>query len=654
MAEQQTKSRFSNTATQGNNGSRFSGTAGGKKKVNYNGGYENNKENYFLIIIGFILAVIPLITKAVVYDPKLADFDWFSQSTSAVDVFLCWKQGAFIFALILMTVCLVCTIGNEYVLKHRSFKESFRMQIIFIPLFLYGILSLLSTVVSKYREFGFRGIFEQFESVWCLLGYVVLVYFVYMYVKSVKDVRVVINVLAVGALIIGLIGTFQGLKLDLFRTSFGKSLIASSDVTADSLAFSFDLGRAYVTLYNPNYVGVYCTLLIPTFTVLTVFAKKIWERGLYLSVTITLLISMFAAQFKAGIVSLVFVALVILFLLRKLVIKKWFIVLPIILGVVMLFVGVDTANDHIFSTSIVEAFKIDPTPQEPLQDIVVGKDSIEVTYNNETYTVSADTSVAEDGNTINYNAFHMLKKDGTECPLYLSEAEGKYRVNDENLSAFALYPNLGINGFTIEVGSSVIPGKVTIWNFVKKDTGYVYYNYYGRESYIEKADTALFDGYEDLASKRGFIWARTIPLLKKYLFLGSGADTFSIVFPQHDYVSFQNNGYGDQLISKPHCWYLQVGVQTGVLSLLALLVFYGMYFVQSIRLYSKKISDSYLAQVGVAVFVGTIGYMIAGLTNDSSITVAPVFWGVIGLGITVNTMVKNQRKQEVVDKSVSA
>ena len=276
------------------------------------------------------------------------------------------------------------------------------------------------------------------------------------------------------------------------------------------------------------------------------------------------------------------------------------------------------------------------------------------TYNGEKYNVSVDTSVSEDGTITNYGAFHIVKEDGTECPLYLSEAEGKYRVNDEALAAFAIFPNLGINGWTIEIASSVIPGKVTTWNFVKKNTGYVYYNYYGRESYIEKADTALFDGYEDLASKRGFIWARTIPLLKKYLFLGSGADTFSIVFPQHDYVSFQNNGYGEQLISKPHCWYLQVGVQTGVLSLLALLVFYGMYFVQSIRLYSTKISDSYLAQVGVAVFVGTIGYMIAGITNDSSITVAPVFWGVIGLGITVNTMVKHQRKQESVDESVSA
>ena len=140
--------------------------------------------------------------------------------------------------------------------------------------------------------------------------------------------------------------------------------------------------------------------------------------------------------------------------------------------------------------------------------------------------------------------------------------------------------------------------------------------------------------------------SRTIPLLKKYVLLGSGADTFSIAFPQHDYVSAKNHGYGEQLISKPHCWYLQVGVQTGVVSLIALLVFYGMYFVQSIRLYSKKVFDSYLSQAGVAVFVGTIGYMIAGLTNDSSITVAPVFWGVIGLGVAINYILKQEEKDK--------
>ena len=69
-----------------------------------------------------------------------------------------------------------------------------------------------------------------------------------------------------------------------------------------------------------------------------------------------------------------------------------------------------------------------------------------------------------------------------------------------------------------------------------------------------------------------------------------------------------------------------------------------MYFVQCIRLYSKNIADSYLAQAGVAIFLGTIGYIISGITNDSSITVAPIFWGLMGLGVTVNAFVRYEMK----------
>ena len=739
MSEQQKSGRFSN-ATNTKDSSRFSGSSNGKKKVSYHGGYETDKTNYALGIIGFVLAVLPLITKAVVYDPHLAEFDWFSAADSAVDVFLLYKQTAFNIVLVLMTAVLCWDIGKKFFIENRSVKECFRFQIIFIPLFLYGILSLLSTILSENKWFGFNGIFEQFENVWCLVGYVVLVYYIYMYVRNAKDVHILINVLAVGALIIGLIGTFQGLQMDLFRTDFGRSLIASNDVPAENLVFSFALGRAYVTLYNPNYVGVYCVLIIPIFTVLAAFANNMKDRILYCSVVLTLLVSMFAAQFKAGIVSLAIVSVIMLFFLRRIIIKRWYIVVPLMIVVIGLFIGVDTVNDHVYFNAIVRAFTNEKItdcvevkedrvelvfdknkfyltadsvlaedgitrtyggfhvfeengnelllnlnaeqgkfyvdderlngfyvypnlarssfmvewkgqachfretddgyvmlPEGVLQEVEAQKDRVNIKYKNEDFYVTVDTSVAEGGIT-NYGAFHVFEKDGTELPLYLNSTVGKYNVLDKRLLTLSLYPNTGMQSFVIEIEGND-------WNFRVESEGYQYYNCYGRATQIEEAETALFDGKEEFASKRGFIWARTIPLLKKYLLLGSGADTFSIAFPQHDYVSFYNYGYGKQLISKPHCWYLQMGVQTGVVSLLAVLVFYAIYFVQSIRLYSKKIEDSYLAQVGMALFVGTIAYMVAGVTNDSSITVAPVFWAILGLGVTVNALVKKAIKE---------
>lgn len=643
--------RFQNTKenTSGSGG-RFSGSSSNKKKVNYSGGYSSNqnKDNYFLLIIGFVLAIIPLITHAKTYDPDLVDFDWFSVTTSNTDIFLYWKQFFFIGTLIVMLICFaVSFFGN---------KKKFLFQPIFIPLAVYAVFCLLSTVFSKYSQYGFTGIFEQFESVFCLLGYAAIVYFVYLYVNNEKDVRLLINVLAVGALIIGLIGMFQGMKYDLFRSNFGKSLIASSTVPASSLEFNFEVGRTYATLYNPNYVGVYCTLVIPIFTVLTGFAKNIKERILYAAVVVTLLVSMFAAQFKAGIVSLVFVALIGLFMLSKKLIKKWYIVLPAVFAVIVLFVIVDTVGNHVYSTSIANAFKIEKTVAPALSEIETHEDEITFTYRDQEYHLTMDV-VTDEAGTTTYQNYQLVKADGTQVAITQDPANGAYYFGDENLAGIYML-NTDIEFVyldkTVEPYQAMAETRPGIdlvidgheWKFIKEEDGCKYWNYYGRKATIETAETAVFDGYEGFASKRGFIWARTLPLLKKYVFLGSGADTFSIVFPQHDYVAAYNNGYGDQIISKPHCWYLQVGVQTGVISLIALLVFYGMYFVQSIRLYTRKKIDTYYAQVGLAVFLGTIGYMVAGLTNDSSITVAPVYWALMGIGIFVNHKVKEAAKNQ--------
>ena len=628
------KSRFQQSSEKGKTQSgRFQGTSGGKnkKKVNYSGGYQNKAsgwDNSFLYVLAAVFIILPLIVRAKVYDPRLSEFDWFSATKSALDVFLYYKQAIFV---VILFVMLACIAGSLF-----CGKRKFTFPTIFIPLGIYAGFSLLSTFFSEYRSYGISGIFEQFESVFCLLGYAVLVYFAYSYVKNEKDVRWLINALAIGALIIGVIGTFQGLKLDLFRTGFGKGLIATSQVPASSLTFSFAVGRAYVTLFNPNYVGVYCTLIIPVFAVLIPYAKTLAERVLYSAVTITMIISMFAAQFKAGIVSLAIVGVIILILLRKKLFKFWYITVTVVAAVIGMFVIVDLVNEHNYSNSIKAAFKVEKTATPVLTEITTQKDKITFTYNQQKYALTVQDYVMEDG-SITYGDFKVAKEDGTAIEVYTAEDQSCLLLKDANLQTFSIVNVPSINGFSVTIDAKP-------WYFVKRNDGFKYYNMYGKEAVIETAETALFDGYEGLASKRGFIWARTLPLLKKYFIFGSGADTFSIAFPQFDYVSFYNHGYGEQLISKPHCWYLQVGVQTGVISLVALLVFYGIYMVDCIRLYVLRSTENYLSQVGVAIFVGTIGYMIAGLTNDSSVTVAPVFWGVIGIGVAINAMVKEQVK----------
>ena len=42
--------------------------------------------------------------------------------------------------------------------------------------------------------------------------------------------------------------------------------------------------------------------------------------------------------------------------------------------------------------------------------------------------------------------------------------------------------------------------------------------------------------------------------------------------------------------------------------------------------------------VGFGLFAAVLVYMIAGIANDSNVCTAPVFWGMLGLGLAVNQM----------------
>jgi hypothetical protein len=162
------------------------------------------------------------------------------------------------------------------------------------------------------------------------------------------------------------------------------------------------------------------------------------------------------------------------------------------------------------------------------------------------------------------------------------------------------------------------------------------------------AETYGLEDRQKIFSGRGYIWSRTIPLLKDHIFLGSGPDTFLLEFPQEDYVMMRKNGYENAVMTKPHSMYLQIGVQTGVLSLVCILVFYIWYAVQSIKLYAFRKLGTQVEAFGMAAFIGSIGYMISGISNDSMVVTAPVFWGMIGLGVAANVMVQKARKEEAV------
>lgn len=51
-------------------------------------------------------------------------------------------------------------------------------------------------------------------------------------------------------------------------------------------------------------------------------------------------------------------------------------------------------------------------------------------------------------------------------------------------------------------------------------------------------------------------------------------------------------------------------------------------------------------KLGVGIMIATASYMISGIANDSNPSVAPIYWGLLGIGIAANTIVRRTRKEE--------
>ena len=105
----------------------------------------------------------------------------------------------------------------------------------------------------------------------------------------------------------------------------------------------------------------------------------------------------------------------------------------------------------------------------------------------------------------------------------------------------------------------------TTLHFVKRNNRYFYRTQGGKRVEMTNVEAVDFYGLEYLGSARGYIWSRTLPLLKKSLLAGTGPDTFKEVFPQNDYAGkIVYSDRPDMVIEKAHNDYLTKWVQTGM------------------------------------------------------------------------------------------
>lgn len=586
-----------------------------------------------------LFGVLPWIAHLKVVEMPLTQYAWFPQKGTQYDFFLYWKSILFLILVVWMLVNLI----DRIVLRGERQFEWKR----FLPLAGYALFIILSAFLSENQYFSIHGIWEQYETVWVLSGYIVAVFYASQIALTKKNIKILLAALFFGAFIQAILGIFQFFGQDFFESGVGKSLLLSGadEVLRDGLNFTFSnsrTNRVYMASHNPNYAGVYIVMVLPV-VVLTIWKAKMLAVRIGAAILSgALFLCLWGCGSKAGFFTVIFLIFVGAFLLigdRKR--RSVFLIVCVIITI-FLGAGYEKISGGSISNALKKSFrKIDKYKMEAL---IPHKDAVQLNYRGHIIQVS----VTEKSGKVRPR---VCDETGKTIKKQWKEKKQRWVLRDPD------FYDIGFNAWR-QNGADilVIYCNRSQFTFVKRgESAYMYVNVYGKADTIENAPSAVFDGYEKAFSGRGYIWGRCFPIAAKHLLIGSGPDTFAVTFPQNDYLMRANTGPAMylQIVSKPHNMYLQSTILTGGFSLICLLGFWGVYIKNFIKSWNKERKRQIIENVktercqnniiACGIFLGVCGYLLMGLLNDSTVAVAPVFWGLLGLGIALESGVQETR-----------
>lgn len=584
-----------------------------------------------LLIAGFV----PLIVhgKYVDLTGTTQALFWTGQN-QILDFFSYWKSRWVVF----LTAAALIIYVFLYISKKLPFKKEYKY---YIPLGIYAFFVISSTIFAIDVPTALNGFVDMYQGMWVLLSYVTITFLAINFVNSERDIRLFLYAFIFLIIVEGVIGVGQYLGFDIFNTKVGNHLIIPSGIAVEGgLRFNFGKHTIYGTLFNTNFVGSFATLMLPMAVAFLITSKTIKKRIIASIALLLCLFTWIGCNSRAGYVGIAFSALVGAIILRKHIVKNWKIsVTVLVLGVVGLvgfnFISGGMLTDRLQSLNVFKTIKEIKEENEKenafrFKSIELDKDTVSIK------TTRQDLKIKIDGDKL-----YFIDENNEILPM-LTDDDGYLRIADPSKVYLKVQMSETYPGFSVITHWGSAHGSL---DFYITEDGIKMIGSGNRIiEPIEAKTSKIFHGLEKFASDRGYIWDRTIPLMKKYFFIGSGADNYPIAFPQDDYIAKLNIFMpATTVIDKPHNMYLQIAVNTGLISLIALVLVWGIYIISSIKVYWKLKLDSINKYIGFACFVSIVGYLFAGIFNDYIVSVSPIFWCIFGLGISINLKIKEAR-----------
>ena len=558
-----------------------------------------------------------------------------------------------------MIAILICAGLVLLFLMYQVFAQSFAIKrtLLYIPMLIYSVFVLISHLMSSHRDIALLGFAERFEGTLVLLAYILVLFFAINVINSERDVKVMIYAVSISTFILSLLGISQAIGHDFFQTQIGRMMIIPRAhwTQIDDLHFEF-VGQIYQTVYNINYVSFYLTLLIPIFAILLVHSllkgkdEKLVFKIMWGVLFVLTLFNLVGSASIGGALGLGVSGLVAIVMFRKRLFGVWRkpVILLLVIGVVI----IGGAGHQQWIPKIIDTIgSVVAAPAMPADSQQAGgataRSHIDYIVLSETVGM-IELSINGNGLVITMLPEHEFWPEITDDrgnTIFLAEAPGgnnEFILTDRDQNVDERFAMFTLKGEESHVGSLLV---LTIdreeWVFLVTEERLFYLNWSGTVIELETAETIGFANNPMFGSGRGYIWSRTFPMMRDTLLVGHGADTFAIRFPQNDHIARYNAGFPVHvLVDKPHNMYLHMAIGTGVVSMLAFLAMLGFYFVQSVKLYWRREYVEFVEFVGVGIFLGITGFAFAALVNDSSVSVMPMFYGLFGMGIAINMMIK--------------
>ena len=520
---------------------------------------------------------------------------------------------------------------------------------------IFLLFTLLSALFSDYSSIAFWGVRDRAEGAFTICCYLVLFFYSLYAYRTERDSQNILIALGIVVSVSSVLGIFQYFGHDPLFTDFGKALtIAPWDrKRVTGLHALSEAGRLYGTFFHWNCVGSFAAITIPLFSVLALSAAAPRARLALWSATLLSLWLLIGSTSRAGMIGVFAAFLFAAVFFAKIIAKRWKVSLSCAAVVFAAVAALSFASrGTIFAripsllTDVSAVFQkggdADYLSKLPVREVSAeGNTAVIVTQKSGTLKIT-------------FNKDSLILKDGDGRDVPIRTEDGKSVITDPRFQQFSF----GLVQMGLEKdadGISVkIDGEPQFYFRLGSDGNLTLTNATGTADIrsLETPPHFGFEGKERLGSARGYIWSRVLPMLPGNLLLGSGPDTFVLNFPQDDlFGKYWAYGTTNMLVDKPHNLYLQTILGEGGVALLAFLTIVILYLVESIRLYALRREYGPDEVFGAAVCLGVVGYLSAGLFNDSVVSVAPVFWILLGVGVAANLRNRGERRKAAFKKA---